>query len=122
MDPPPVGREKGGRRMNRVNPEGSRFRTALFLLCFLSVWPALAPGAGWGRGGARSCFSPWKSAERIALEKNKDIQKAKEYRNTVMGRYIEERSAALPQFGVNAYVNHGRDESQKEPVSGPLPL
>jgi HAE1 family hydrophobic/amphiphilic exporter-1 len=60
--------------------------------------------------------------QRIALEKNKDIQKAKEYRNTVMGRYIEERSAALPQFSVNAYINHARDESQKNLYRGIFPF
>jgi len=58
----------------------------------------------------------------IALESNKDIQKAKEYRNTVMGRYVEERAAALPQLSVNAYVNHGRDESQKNLYRGIFPF
>ncbi len=59
---------------------------------------------------------------RIALEKNKDIQKAKEYRQSVMGRYIEERSAVLPQFVANAYINHTRDESQKDIFRGIFPV
>jgi outer membrane protein TolC len=59
---------------------------------------------------------------RITLEKNKDIQKAKEYRNSVMGRYIEERSAALPQLSFNAYLNHERDEAQRALYRGLFPF
>ncbi len=36
-------------------------------------------------------------ALEIAAEKNRDILKAREYRNYVMGRYREERAAALPE-------------------------
>jgi HAE1 family hydrophobic/amphiphilic exporter-1 len=57
-------------------------------------------------------------ALRIALEKNKDIQKAREYRNLVEGRYVEERAAALPQLQIQAGVSRARDESQK--AYGPL--
>jgi outer membrane protein TolC len=52
-------------------------------------------------------------ARQIALEKNKDIQKAREYRNLVEGRYIEERSAALPRLQLSGTILHNRDESQK---------
>ncbi|MGA3085570.1 MAG: TolC family protein [Thermodesulfobacteriota bacterium] len=52
-------------------------------------------------------------ALQIAMEKNKDIQKAREYRNQVEGRYVEERSAALPQFLIQASMSHARDESLK---------
>ncbi len=52
-------------------------------------------------------------ALQTALEKNKDILKAIEYRNQVKGRYVEERAAALPQFAIQGYINHGRDESLK---------
>jgi HAE1 family hydrophobic/amphiphilic exporter-1 len=37
-------------------------------------------------------------ALNLALEKNKDILKAREYGNQVKGRYTEEWAAALPQF------------------------
>ncbi len=70
-------------------------------------------------------FSPAASAEeksltvltldqalQTALEKNKDIQKAKEYRRQVEGRYLEERAAALPQFQIQAGISRARDESQ----------
>jgi outer membrane protein TolC len=52
-------------------------------------------------------------ALQIAMEKNKDIQKAQEYRNQVKGRYIEERAAALPLFAIQGSISHGRDESLK---------
>ena len=52
-------------------------------------------------------------ALRITAEKNRDIQKAREYRNQVEGRYVEERAAALPQFFITAQAYIARDESQK---------
>jgi outer membrane protein TolC len=51
-------------------------------------------------------------ALKIALGKNKDIQKAKEYRNLVEGRYVEERAAALPQLTGRTGISRDRDESQ----------
>jgi outer membrane protein TolC len=51
-------------------------------------------------------------ALKLALDKNKDIQKAKEYRNLVEGRYVEERAAALPQLTGRAGISRERDESQ----------
>ena len=55
---------------------------------------------------------------QIAMEKNRDIQKAREYRNQVEGRYVEERAAALPQFLIQANTYRARDESLK--IFGPL--
>ena len=52
-------------------------------------------------------------ALKIALEKNRDIQKAREYRNQVEGRYLEERAAALPNFLISVELSKSRDESQK---------
>ncbi len=52
-------------------------------------------------------------ALHLALEKNKDILKAREYGNQVKGRYKEEWAAALPQFVIQATINRGRDESLK---------
>ena len=57
-------------------------------------------------------------ALQIALEKNRDIQKAREYRNQVEGRYVEEWAAALPQFLIQANTYRARDESLK--ILGPL--
>jgi HAE1 family hydrophobic/amphiphilic exporter-1 len=52
-------------------------------------------------------------ALKIAMEKNKDIQKAKEYRNQVEGRYVEERAAALPQLVIQGGLSRDYDESQR---------
>jgi hydrophobic/amphiphilic exporter-1 (mainly G- bacteria), HAE1 family len=52
-------------------------------------------------------------ALQIAVEKNKDIQKAKEYRNLVEGRYVEERAAALPQLVILGGMSRDHDESQR---------
>ena len=94
------------------------FFSFLFALSFLGgAWP----GWVWGQQSKVQLLS-LQECWRIALEKNKDIHKAKEYRNAVMGRYIEERSAALPQFGVNAYISHSRDESQKVLYRGLFPF
>ena len=60
-------------------------------------------------------------AIRITADKNRDIQKAREYRNQVEGRYIEERAAALPQLVITAQASNARDESLKA-YAGILPL
>jgi outer membrane protein TolC len=52
-------------------------------------------------------------ALQMAMEKNKDIQKAKEYQNLVEGRYVEERAAALPQFLIQSGISKDHDESQR---------
>ena len=52
-------------------------------------------------------------ALQIAADKNRDIQKALEYRNLVEGIYIAERAAALPQVLIDGHVNYGRDATQK---------
>ena len=58
----------------------------------------------------------------ITLEKNKDIQKAREYRNMVEGRYIEERAAVLPQLQVTGFVSRDRDESLATFFRGLIPI
>ena len=50
-------------------------------------------------------------ALRIAAERNRDIQKAREYRNWVEGRYVEERAAALPNFLISMNASESRDET-----------
>ncbi|MBI5055984.1 MAG: TolC family protein [Nitrospirae bacterium] len=46
----------------------------------------------------------------IAAEKNRDIQKAREYFQWVQGKYVEERAAALPQLTItgSAAVSHDK--------------
>jgi HAE1 family hydrophobic/amphiphilic exporter-1 len=48
----------------------------------------------------------------IAMEKNRDIEKAREYAKYVQGRYVEERAAALPQMALTAGASLSKDESQ----------
>lgn len=49
----------------------------------------------------------------IAAEKNRDIAAAQEYARYLQGKYVEERSAALPQIGLNGAAQLGRDSSQR---------
>jgi len=47
----------------------------------------------------------------IAMERNRDVQSAVEYRKWVMGKYVEERAAALPHFTLNGSGGRFSDES-----------
>lgn len=47
----------------------------------------------------------------IAADKNRDIQKAREYVRWVQGKYVEERSAALPQLSVTGAALLSQDEA-----------
>lgn len=49
----------------------------------------------------------------IAAEKNRDIEKAREYIAWAQGKYVEERSAAFPQLTALASLGWDQDESQK---------
>ena len=60
--------------------------------------------------------------QTIAMDKNKDIQKALEYRRYVEGRYVAERAAALPHLTANLGATKSRDESQKGLMGGTVPI
>ena len=49
----------------------------------------------------------------VALEKNRDIEKAREYAHYVQGKYVEERAAALPQVSLNGTAMVSKDGSQQ---------
>jgi outer membrane protein TolC len=49
----------------------------------------------------------------IAADKNRDIEKAREYITWAQGKYIEERAAAFPQLTALASLGWDKDESQK---------
>jgi HAE1 family hydrophobic/amphiphilic exporter-1 len=51
-------------------------------------------------------------ALKLAAEQNKDIKMAEAYRNLVEGRYVEERSAALPKLSLGASIGTSTDETQ----------
>jgi HAE1 family hydrophobic/amphiphilic exporter-1 len=85
--------------------------TALFAALVLAwVLAAVPVAAGEGKGPEILTLP---DALRITYEKNRDIGKAREYRNLVEGRYVEERAAALPQVTVSAFASRNHDESQK---------
>lgn len=48
----------------------------------------------------------------IARDRNRDIDKAREYGRYVQGRYVEERAAALPQLSLNGSLALAQDDSQ----------
>jgi outer membrane protein TolC len=48
----------------------------------------------------------------LAAEQSRDVQKAREYRNQVEGRYVEEKSVALPHFTLAGSAVYSGDESQ----------
>ncbi len=60
-------------------------------------------------------------ALQIAAEKNRDIQKAREYRNWVQGKYEEELATALPQVGFTASLARSYDDSQSRLFSSFMP-
>lgn len=51
-------------------------------------------------------------ALKLAAEQNKDIKMAEAYRKLVEGRYVEERSAALPKLSLGASIGTTTDETQ----------
>jgi len=98
-------------------------RQVLFLLMGMlgfMGWGISSLSLGWAQEKGVKVLTR-DEALRIALEKNKDIQKAQEYRNSVMGRYVEERSAALPQLQLSGGYGRDRDEATKEVFRGLFP-
>ncbi|MBI5420480.1 MAG: TolC family protein [Deltaproteobacteria bacterium] len=84
------------------------FLCSLVLVAAGLLFPAASPG---GENGVR--ILTLEEALRIASERNRDIRTALELRNQLEGRYVEERSAALPQLRLTASVSRDRDESQR---------
>ncbi|MCL2760879.1 MAG: TolC family protein [Desulfuromonadales bacterium] len=54
----------------------------------------------------------------IAADKNRDIEKAREYGKSMQGKYIEERAAAFPQFSIYGTAMTSRDQSLPEMMGG----
>jgi outer membrane protein TolC len=80
---------------------------SLFLCLFISLGFAVCSRA------AEVRTLTLDQAISIAMEKNRDIEKAREYAKYVQGKYIEERSAALPQLSINGSASLSRDQSQQ---------
>ncbi len=103
------------KRPKGLTPQkGSLFFKIFFLLLLsliLNLNPSLSASAFGEEKGAK--VLTLEEALQIAAEKNKDIQRAREYRNWVEARFVEERAVALPQIIIKANGSSSRDESQK---------
>jgi HAE1 family hydrophobic/amphiphilic exporter-1 len=55
---------------------------------------------------------------KIAADQNRDIQRAKEYRNQVLGKIMEEKSAALPQLSLSGTVVRRYDDTYSQVFKG----
>jgi outer membrane protein TolC len=84
---------------------------ALFLCLALTCTPNLS------RAAATRVLT-LDAALSIAMEQNRDIQKARAYGDLVQGRYLEERAAALPAFSLNGSAAYTRDDSQSALMGG----
>lgn len=78
------------------------------LIIVIALIPALC--------GAETKVLTLDQAVSIAMEKNRDIEKAREYAKYVQGKYVEERAAALPQLSFSASSLLAKDDSQS--ISG----
>lgn len=84
------------------------------LLTVLLISPILSPISAYAAGDGDMMVISLEQALAIADSKNRDIEKAIEYRNWVEGYYIEQRSSALPNFTITSNYTRQRDESQKD--------
>jgi HAE1 family hydrophobic/amphiphilic exporter-1 len=77
-------------------------RTTLLLLAGLLLAAPLAAQTAPAATGAPAGSQPLTlgDALQIAIAKNRDLEKAREYRKWVDGRYVEERAAALPKVTI----------------------
>lgn len=83
--------------------------TALVLICLIAN-PVAA-------GGVRRLTLD--EALQIAATQSYGVQQAEKQQQELYGRYIEERSAALPQLNATAGLSFSQDDSQR--VFGPAP-
>ena len=87
----------------------TRYKTLAKVLCVLCV----LCGKGISAQAAELRILTLDQALAVAMEKNRDIGKAREYARYVQGRYVEERAAALPQLSLNGAAAVARDDSQQ---------
>lgn len=79
------------------------------VLLLLLFWICASATAAW----AEIRLLTLDQALQIAAERNRDIQKAREYIAWARGKYVEERAAAFPQLTAISYIARDRDESQE---------
>jgi len=88
-----------------------KYTVKLFLITFAAL--ALAGTPAVSRAQAPARVLTLDQALGIAMDQNRDIQKARAYADLVQGRYIEERAAALPTLSLNGSASYALDYSQK---------
>lgn len=76
------------------------------VVALLAIAAALTPVAALAEGPLTL-----ERALSIAAEKNRDLQKAREYQRWVRGKYVEERAAAFPHFVATAGMQRSNDET-----------
>jgi len=84
------------------------------VLC-LSFFSAITPAIGRAEGIRTLTLD---ESLAIAMDQNRDIQKALAYGSLVHGKYLEERAAALPTLSLNASAAYTRDDSQSVLMQG----
>jgi outer membrane protein TolC len=95
--------------MSQLNRKGLfPHRAGMWAILILGLF--LLPAAG---ALAETQVLTLEEALEITGERNRDIQRAREYISYVRGRYVEERAAAFPQLTATASLSQDRDESQK---------
>ncbi|GFO53099.1 RND transporter [Geomonas sp. Red276] len=95
--------------------KGPAAAQAALVVLGLSLTLALSPGIC--RAAAPRTLT-LDDALSIAMEQNRDIQKARAYGQLVEGKYLEERAAALPSLSLNASAVYNRDDSQSALMGG----
>ena len=92
------------------------------LLLSLTVFPVMALfTAAYGEEKTLEILT-LNDALRIAADKNRDIQKAREYRNYVESIYVQERAAALPQLFISAHAANAEDGKLLQLIGQPAGL
>ena len=84
--------------------EGGSGEMKIALIILITILPAVCT--------AETRLLTLDQAIAIAMDNNRDIEKAREYAHYVQGKYVEERAAALPQLQLNGTVLVSKDESQ----------
>ena len=102
-------------------------RISLFVLIVLvavaTIFLPIFRGRAQAAGPAASIrILTLNDVKTIAIDKNKDIQRALEYRHYVEGRYVAERAAALPQLTAHLGAVKSRDGSQEGLMGGMFPV
>ena len=96
---------------------GRSRRIMLMMAIFISSF-AISPIVAFAEGPKVLTLD---QALGIAMEHNRDIQKAVEYQNWIKGKYVEERAVALPELTMTAYKRRDSDATMADLTMGLFP-